>query len=437
MRDSRVAAVVQGVQPLLQTGDDSPNALGDIIVQSLKDLLRALFAPVTDVIQTHGDPLLNLIVQTPHPDAVFTVPTNGPWPRIYGYYWETIVPLSLFLYALAIGAVILLETTSHLFGSYHRSKLKRRAFTGLLGLLSWWWIAATSLRFADALTGFLVPELSQITLFETLSFSAMGVLGLVVSLAIDFALFGLLAIVYLARQLVLYLLVLLMPILIVLWIPGVGPFALVSRFVKRLAGFYVPFLFMTLPVAVLLRIGELLGNSFALSMGGLGAWLTALVIPLIALVSPFVLIWQAGAIFFAASRTARYASTRRARDRVNRIHETSAAVGRGDQNFTRGLRGRDPVSSSAAGSAAEYSRANRAGQRLRSRIRAATETAARSGEDLPYQNDDGWSRDLDQLRDRVGRDTGRAESGQDGPDVRTRSADSERDQRDTDNGGRF
>lgn len=53
--------------------------------------------------------MLEVIVQTPHPDAVFGAPSNGPWPSIYDYYWETIIPLSLSLYGLAIGLVILLE----------------------------------------------------------------------------------------------------------------------------------------------------------------------------------------------------------------------------------------------------------------------------------------------------------------------------------------
>jgi len=95
-----------------------------------------------------------------------------------------------------------------------------------------------------------------------------------------------------------HLFVLLMPLLIVFWIPGVGPFTLISRFVQRLAGFYAPILFMTLPVALLLRLGELLGESFSLSLGGVGAWLLALLIPVAALFAPLVMFWQAGALFF-------------------------------------------------------------------------------------------------------------------------------------------
>ncbi len=82
-----------------------------------------------------------------------------------------------------------------------------------------------------------------------------------------------------------------MPLVIVFWVPGIGPFAPVARLMSRLAGFYVPFLFMTVPIAVLFRLGELLGDSVTVSIGGFGQWLLAIVTPLIAVIAPFVLLW--------------------------------------------------------------------------------------------------------------------------------------------------
>lgn len=319
------------------------STLGDVIVDALQELLRILFSPITSVIKRHASDLVKAVVGTPHPNAVFSKPTNGAWPTVYDYYWDTFIPLSLFLWALSIGLVIFFESTGHLFSSYHRSKLKRRAFSGLLGILAWWWIAAISLRFMNALTGFLVPNLSDITLFETLSFSTMGVLGLVVSLSVDLVLFVLIALIYFMRQVVLYLFVLLMPLLIVFWIPGVGPFTLASRFMKRLAGFYVPFLFMTVPVALLFRLGDLLGTSFGLSMSGIGAWLIALVIPIVAVVSPFVLFWQAGALFFIADRASHRVSTQRAHRRLANTRERGQTTAHTGRNFTRGVQGEPPI----------------------------------------------------------------------------------------------
>ena len=346
-------------------GNGNNGALGDVIVDALQELLKVLFSPIEAVIESHGDAVLQTVVGTPHPDAVFSQPTNAVWPGIYEYYWKVIVPLSLSLFGLAIGIIIFLESTSHLFSGYHRSKLKRRAFAGLLGILSWWWIAALSLRFMDALAGFLVPTVSEISLFQTLSFTGMGALGIVVTLSTNFLLFVLIGLVYLVRQLALYLFVFLMPLLIVFWIPGVGPFVLASKFMKKLAGFYVPFLFMTVPVALLFRLGEILGTSFGVSAGGFGAWLTALVIPFLAVVSPFVLFWQAGALFFIADRAAQHVSAERAQGRMTRGREQVQTATQEGRNFIRGMR--DEPAVRAGG---QYvldsggSRAHATGQRL-------------------------------------------------------------------------
>jgi hypothetical protein len=293
-----------------------------------------------------------------------------------------ILPLTLSLYGLSIGLVIFLESTSHLFNGYHRSKLKKRAFAGLLGILSWWWIAALSMRFMDALAGFLVPSVSEISLFQTLSFTGMGVLGTVVALSTNFILFVLIGLIYLARQLALYLFVFLMPLLIVFWIPGVGPFSLVSKFMKKLAGFYVPFLFMTVPVALLFRLGDILGTSFGLSAGEFGAWLTALIIPLVAVASPFILFWQAGALFFIADRAARHVSAQKARGRLSRGRERLQSAKQGGKNFVRGVRDEPAVKSGG-----QYvlnsgdSRAHATGQRLNTTGSRLREAITDGGED--------------------------------------------------------
>lgn len=301
--------------------------LTQAVVDAIMLALRSLFTPIEVLIETFGPPLLEAIVGTPHPDRLFGRPENGPWPELYRYYWDAIVPLSLSLYGLAVGLVILLESMSNLFSGYHATRLKRRAFVGLLGVLSWWWLAALSLRLVSAIAIATLPDLSDVSLFQTVSFTGIGLIGLVISLSVDLALFILLALIYLLRQLVLHLYVLLMPLLIVCWVPGLGPFALVSQFAKRLAGLYVPFLLMTLPVAVLFRLGEILGGSLSLSLGGIGAWLTALVIPVLAVLAPFVMVWQAGALFFMLDRTGRQVSTSTARRRFDSIsNATSAGV---------------------------------------------------------------------------------------------------------------
>jgi len=426
--------LLTGTSPALAQSDDSGDggALGDIIIDAIQELLEILFSPIESVIESHGDAVLRVVVGTPHPDAVFSQPTNGAWPGIYDYYWEILLPLSLTLYGLSIGLVIFLESTSHLFNGYHRSKLKKRAFAGLLGLLSWWWIAALSMRFMDALAGFLVPSVSEISLFQTMSFTGMGVLGVVVALSTNFILFVLIGLIYLARQLALYLFVFLMPILIVFWIPGVGPFALVSKFMKKLAGFYVPFLFMTIPVALLFRLGDILGTSFGPSAGEFGAWLTALVIPLLAVASPFILFWQAGALFFIADRAARHVSAQKARGRMSRGRERLQTAKQGSKNFVRGMRDEPAVKSGG-----QYvlnsgdSRAHATGQRLNttgSRLREAITDGGDSGERGGSGGDGGGSTAGSSPGDDGGGDVGNDEFDRDealrDPDSRTRNRDS-------------
>ena len=389
----------------------------DAFVGAVEEFLRMLFAPVESFVETFGNELIDLVVGTPAPNAVFTAPTNGPWPAIYDYYWSAIIPLSLSLYGLMLGIVIFLESTSHLFGSYHRSKLKKRAFTGLLGVLSWWWLSALSLRFVDALTGFIVPDLSEIALFETASFAVLGVLGVMLSQGVNLTLFLLLALVYTIRQLGIYLFVLMMPLLIVFWIPGVGPFTLVSRFMQRLAGFYTPVLFMTVPVALLLRLGELLGDSFSLSLGGVGAWLLALLIPVAALFAPLVMFWQAGALFFFADRASRHVSVNRAKQRVGRMRKGSATAAHGGRNFSRGVLGKAAVNrDNQQLLGASRSRAHSAGSRVnqtRTRLQSAfadrRSTGSTSDDDSAGGSDGdqdaagvGRSENFEALRDRDG-----------------------------------
>jgi len=315
----------------------------DAFVDAALELLRVFFGPVEALVETYGNAIVGLVVSTPYPDQVFGPPTNGAWPNVYDYYWAAVIPLALALYGLMLGLVIFLESTSHLFGSYHRAKLKRRAFTGLLGILSWWWIAAFSLRLFDALAGFIVPDLSEITLLESASLATLGVLGIVLTQTVDLGLFVVLVLLYTMRQVGLYLFVLLMPLLIVFWIPGVGPFVLVSRFMTRLAGFYVPLLFMTVPVALLLRLGELLGTSLDPSLDAIGVWLLGLVIPFAAVLSPLVLFWQAGAFFVLVDRMGRSVSAERARGRFERVHGGAGTVAHGGRNFSRGVRGEPAI----------------------------------------------------------------------------------------------
>ncbi|MFC4407256.1 hypothetical protein [Haloarchaeobius iranensis] len=340
--------------------------LKEVIIAALTDFVEALFQPLEGLVEEHGNEVLQFVVGTDAPNAIFSRPTNGVWPSLYDYYWESVVPLALGIWALSIGLVILLESTSNLFSGYQGARMKRRAFAGLLAVLSWWWIAAFSLQFVDHLGIYILPDLSDVDLIQTISYGALSAIAYAISVSVNNTLLVSIAAVYLARRIALYMFVLVMPLLIVMWIPSVGPFALVARFMKRLAGFYVPFLFMSLPAVVLFRLSAILGSNFGLSVGGLVLWVLGLVTPFLALVAPFVLFWQAGAIFMASERMGRQVSTGRLGQQLSSTKQAGQTAAHGGRNFSRGLRGDGAIRRDGQTLLNSVdSRAHAAGQRVR------------------------------------------------------------------------
>lgn len=325
----------------------SGEQITDAVVSALEEFLAGLVRPVEGFIEDYGGTVIRIVLDTPTPSRVFAAPTNPPWVALYDYYWGAIVPVALLLFALAGSLVILLETTSGLFSSYHRAQLKRRTVVALFGVLSWWWINAFAVRLVDGLVAAIAPSLAELTLFEAVSFGALGLLGVVVSLATDFVLIGIVALLYILRHILIYFYTLLVPLLLVAWIPGVGPFRSVTGVVRQAAGLYAPLLIVPIPVALLFRLGQLLGESASFgSLDGFGAWIAALVVPFVAILAPFVLVWQTGRVAAAANMAVRNVSRERATARAGRLRDTGGTVAsRGTQgvtgarNFARGARG--------------------------------------------------------------------------------------------------
>ena len=332
----------RGATAAAPTGEESDGGgltgqqLTGAIVDALEQFLLGLFTPIRQFLEDHAGNVLLVVLETPAPTRVFATPTNPPWVEVYAYYWEGVVPAALLLFGLAAALVVLLEATSVLFSSYHRVQLKRRAAVAFLGILSWWWINAYALRLTDAVVTTLAPSLTDLSLFEVASFGAIGALGTVLALGTDFLLVALMALVYFLRHILLYFYTLAVPLLLAAWVPGVGPFRLVTALVRRAAGLYVPVLLMPVPVALLFRLGQVLGDSASLSLGGVGAWIAALVVPVVAVVAPLVLVWQAGRVGAVARLAARNVSRRQAVRRVGRAKQGGASLAR---RGARGVRG--------------------------------------------------------------------------------------------------
>ena len=362
----------------------SGQQITDAVVDAIEEFLVQLVAPVEGFVEEYAGSVVRIVLDTPTPTRVFAAPTNAPWSAIYDYYWGAVVPVALLLFVLAGSLVILLETTSTLFSSYHRAQLKRRAVVALFGVLSWWWINAFALRLVDGLVLTIAPSVAELSLFGAVSFGALGLLGVVVSLATDFVLIGIVALLYVLRHILVYFYTLLVPLLVVAWIPGVGPFRFVSGVAKQAASLYVPLLVVPLPVALLFRLSLLLGESASFSsLGGFGAWVAALVVPFVAVLAPLVLLWQTGRITATASMAARNVSRRQASERVGRLRDTGGAVAErgargaaGARNLARGVRaptagksGQDTLGSGGSRAHAAGARVRRGLDRIRGRTR--------------------------------------------------------------------
>lgn len=368
----------------------SPDAIAGAVVSALKQLLAQLFRPIRQFLENNAGGVIRVVLDTPAPTRVFGAPQTTPWIAVYDYYWDAIVPVALLLFVFAGTVVILLETTSALFSSYHRAQLKRRGIVALLGVLSWWWINAFALRLVDGLVVALAPSLGDLTLFETASFGAIGLLGTVIALATDFALFGIVALVYLLRHVLIYFYTLLVPLLLVAWVPGVGPFRLLTGLVAQASRLYVPVLVMPVPVALLFRLGTLLGESAGVSsLGGFGAWVAALIIPFVAILAPIVLLWQTGQIAAAARTTARNISRRQAQARIGGIRSTTGtarsygATGvQKTRETARGVRERHVVDAEGQSRfGLGGSRVRAAGQRIRRGVDRLGDRSAGGGDD--------------------------------------------------------
>ena len=200
-------------------------------------------------------------------------------------------------------------------------------------------------------------------------------------------LIGVVALLYILRHILIYFYTLLVPLLLVAWIPGVGPFRSVTGLVRQAAGLYVPLLLAPVPVALLFRLGLLLGESASFgSLDGFGAWIAALVVPFVAILAPFVLVWQTGRIAAAANMAARNVSRERATARAGRLRDAGGAIAdrgargaAGAQNFAQRARG-DLVTDATGQSKLDSgdSRAHAAGTRVRrglGRLRGRGESA--------------------------------------------------------------
>lgn len=212
---------------------------------------------------------VGVTIRTPHPSPsgglVFGQPTSEPWISLYSYYTEVVLPITLLLLVAGITIMMFSGTLGGLLSGYERSLTQRRLFLGFLFVFAWWAAGTLTLQFADGLATSIAPDVTTVAESFTsaldpgaasggpvmraglTAFEALVVLGM--------------AFLYLLRWVGIYALMLGMPIAVALWVVNVGPFAYLSRIVEGLAAKFIPLAFVSVPVAVIFRVGDLLFSS--------------------------------------------------------------------------------------------------------------------------------------------------------------------------------
>jgi len=265
----------------------------DGIVQAVREALsqgsNELHASMQDML----DLVVTVTVRTPHPTPrdgfFFGEPTNEPWVSLYGYYTEAVLPVTVLVIALAVAMILFTGIFGTFLTGYERSRAKRRLVVAFLFVLAWWGIGAFVLRFVDALAVAIAPEPSTVasTFRDTMTLNGHGTTTTAALTLLESLVMLLLVVWFFVRWLGIYALMLATPIGVAFWVVDVGPFAYLSNLIESLLTKFVPLAFVTVPAAIVFRVGELLFGNFnpAAEFGsGAGPFLFALGFPLLVLV---------------------------------------------------------------------------------------------------------------------------------------------------------
>lgn len=268
-------------------------AFVDGIVQAAREALSQGSDGLHASMQEMLDLVVTVTVRTPHPTPrdgfFFGEPTNEPWISLYGYYTEAVLPVTILVIALAVAMILFTGIFGTFLTGYERSRAKRRLVVAFLFVLAWWGIGAFVLRFVDALAVAIAPEPSTVasTFRDTMTLSGHGTTTTAALTLLEALVVLFLVVWFFVRWLGIYALMLAAPIGVAFWVVDVGPFAYLSRLIEELLAKFVPLAFVTVPAAIVFRVGELLFGNFdpAAEFGaGAGPFLFALGFPLLVLV---------------------------------------------------------------------------------------------------------------------------------------------------------
>jgi hypothetical protein len=265
-------------------------SLADYGVKWFTDVIGRITVWFIEMLTDGYDAITRGLLSTPTPsgsgtELVFSKPSSGdePWYSIY----EATVGGEMMVFGLLV--LFVCVQGRHFvrifdIGSAHEHRRTRRsALTGGFLIISWYWIAVLMLYFVEALTIGLLPDVGAVTtalltiLPDSLSSSlltlCMAALG---AMAVVF-----LRVLFIIRELLLYVLLYVMPIGIAV---VYGNLPIVSEIARRFCVQFVALAVLPLPGALLLRGYSLLfAGSTTIPIGGsFFAYVVVISLPIIA-----------------------------------------------------------------------------------------------------------------------------------------------------------
>lgn len=250
--------------------------VGEYVTEMLVEISEQLTEAFADLLGA----MVALIVGTPAPNAIFGAPTNEPWATAYAYYQSDVVTLALLLFVAVIAAIAFAGTVSGILSSYQTGQLWWRAIFGFVFIYFWWPVGAIALQFIDWLARFIAPAPADFV--GSTEEVLMGVAGTAVVAAalhtVSTALVIGIAMMYAARFVALLGLMVFMPMFAMLWIVDASMFARISNLASGLMSAFIPLMFLTLPTAILMRVGV-----FIFQAAGSADWISAPVLMFLSL----------------------------------------------------------------------------------------------------------------------------------------------------------
>jgi hypothetical protein len=229
--------------------------------------------------------------------ALFQKPTNQPWTGLYESWKTEAMPMGFLIWVLMLVGVLFTQVfTSDPSTALKLRELRSRAWKVLFGILGSWAIGAAILFVVNSVILTIAPDgsdvASNLAVFAG-SVGAAGAAGLLVWF-FEGVLFLFIVLLLLAQKAMVFIMMWSLPVLIPLAAIDVGPVKYISKPAQGIIDMFIPFIFMTLPMALVLRVGYEVVNALNSSpvsqvamwaSGGnvaliLGFWIAAAISPL-------------------------------------------------------------------------------------------------------------------------------------------------------------